>query len=233
VEWLRAHSDVGVLGSCIEHIDIAGKSLGSIDLTELEPRALRARFLFHNRLAQSSVMLRASELNARFRREFEPAEDYDLWSRLKCGLAVMGESLVRYRVHTQSVSATRAAAMLRAVAAIHAGELEKFGLRDSDHLHESLVAFDPIVSFDLFTRIERWLCTLREANQKNRCHEPEIFDRVLEARWCEVAGRAFQLGISGWKFWRNSVVHRASRRDDWRLFIRAIRQDLGRPFRQS
>ncbi|WP_237705492.1 hypothetical protein [Chthoniobacter flavus] len=152
---------------------------------------------------------------------------------MKCGLAVMGETLVRYRVHTQSVSATKAAAMLRAVAAIHAAQLEKFGLRDPEHLHESLVAFDPIASLDLFTRIERWLCTLREANRNHRCHEPEIFDRLLEARWFETAGRAFQLGIRGWKIWRNSVVHRASRRDDLRFFLRALRQDLGRPFRQS
>lgn len=232
VEWLRAHPEVGVLGSCLEHIDIAGKSLGMIDLTELDPRALRARLLFHNRLAQSSVMLRASALDARFRPEFEPAEDYDLWIRLKCGLAVMGESLVRYRVHPQNVSATKAAAMLRAVAAIHAAQLEKFDLRDSEHLHEALVAFDPISSLDLFIRIERWLCSLREANRNHCCHEPETFGRLLEARWRETNARAFQLGVRGWKVWRKSVMHCASRREDLRLFLRALRQDLGRPFRR-
>ncbi|MEP6668721.1 MAG: glycosyltransferase [Chthoniobacter sp.] len=121
VEWLRAHPNVGLVGSSIEHIDGAGNSLGFFDLSEPDPGALRARLCTQNRIAQSSVMLRASALGMlRFRKEFEPAEDYDLWVRLasQSELVVLGDVLVRYRIHDQSVSARKNAAMLRAIAAI-------------------------------------------------------------------------------------------------------------------
>lgn len=233
VEWLRAHPNVGVLGSNVEHIDPTGRSLGSHELAELDPHALRARLLFQNRIAQSSVLARVSALRGiGFRREFEPAEDYDVWVRLECSLAVIGETLVQYRVHPQSVSATKGAAMSRAVAAIHAAQLAQFGLQDSAHLHGAVVAFDAIASFDLFTRIERWLCTLREANYEHARHEQETFDRVLNACWFQAGDRAFQLGIPGWKFWRRSKINEAPLRDDLYLFLRALRQDLGRIIRR-
>jgi hypothetical protein len=55
---------------------------------------------------------------------------------------------------------------------------------------------------------------------------------VVEVRWPELADCAFQLGLAAWKSWSNSVMHRVLLRDDLRLFIRALRQDLVCPFRQ-
>lgn len=229
VEWLRAHPNVGVLGSSIEHIDTSGKSLGAFDLAEADPRVLRARLLFQNRLAQSSVMLRASALNGlRFRREFEPAEDYDLWVRMECDLAIMGETLVRYRLHEQSVSATKSAAMLRAVKAIHAAQLSKLGLSDSGDCHPAVIAPEPIASRDVLKSIERWLRGLRNANQAVGAYAPDIFDRELHARWLAVGGRACQLGVAGWKFWRQSPLHEAPLATDLRLLARVFRRELAR-----
>lgn len=229
VEWLRAHPDVGVLGANMEYIDTTGKSLATFDLAELDSRALRARLLFRNGIAQSSVMLRAAALSkSRFRREFEPAEDYDLWVRMDCGLAVLGETLVRYRVHEQSVSATKSAAMLRAVRAIHAAQLSGLGLDDSEDFHAAATAPGPIDSLDVLKGIAEWLCDLKRANQACEKYAPEIFDRELHARWLAVGGRAGGLGIAGWKAWRQSPLHETCLTTDLHLFVRACRRELAR-----
>ncbi len=234
MEWLRAHPKTGVLGSNIEHIDPTGKSLGFFDFAEADSRVLRTQLLFRNRIAQSSVMLRAAALNGmRFRREFEPAEDYDLWTRLGCELAVVGEALVRYRIHEQSVSATKGAAMLRAVNTIHGALLRKLGLDDHENLHAAAVAADPIASFPLFKGIERWLCSLRTANQACAQYDPKILDLELHERWRSAGERARRLGLAGWGFWRQSLVHGGSFTSDIRLLAPALRCELARIIQPS
>jgi glycosyltransferase involved in cell wall biosynthesis len=174
-------------------------------------------------------MLRAVALEGlRFRKEFEPAEDYDLWVRMGCELAVLDETLVRYRIHDRSASATKGEAMLRAVRAIHSGQLGRLGLSDKEDFHAATVAFDPISSFELFEGIEHWLCALKKANRDCGWHSPEIFDRELHNQWFAVAGRAYQLGLAGWRFWRQSPVRAATFASDIRLFARALRRELPR-----
>jgi len=237
LDWMRTHPTVGVLGTSIEQIDNSGQILGSSDLSESEPRALRARLLFQNSIAQSTVLLRRSTLGElRFRKEFEPAEDYDLWVRVaeKNDPAVMPEVLVRYRVHSQSASAVKGAAMVRAVRAIHAAQLGELGLTDAGDMHAAAIANAPIASLELLDSIAQWLLTLQQANQARGFHNPAIFDAELRARWLTVGDRAYSLGMAGWNHWRSlKNLARGTSLGGLRLFGRALRRELARRVRHS
>ena len=236
LDWLRANPAVDVVGSSIEHIDSAGQSLGIFDLSQLEPRALRSRLLFQNRIAQSSVMLRRAALGThRFRKEFEPAEDYDLWVRLaaKSNLVVSREVLVRYRLHEQSVSAVKGAAMQHAIAAIQDAQLHELGLSDPQGIHAATINAHPIPSLDLLQAIAQWLRTLQRANEEHKIHATDVFDTELRTRWLAVGTRARHLGIAGWTQWRRSTLARGNFAANLRLLARALRWELARRARCS
>jgi glycosyltransferase involved in cell wall biosynthesis len=236
IEWLRKNPSAVLAASSLEHIDGTGRSLGIFDLSGLNSAALRARLLFKNRLAQSTVTLRREALGTlRFRREFEPAEDYDLWTRLApgCEFAILPEVLVRYRVHEASVSALKHAAMERSVAAIHRAQLAELGLTDDTGIHEQAVSSDPIASLDLLARIDAWLVALQNANRTIALYDAAAFDAELRHRWLNAGLRSWQLGFAGWNVWRRSIFASQSGARSIGLLGRALRQEFARFVRRA
>jgi glycosyltransferase involved in cell wall biosynthesis len=236
VDWLRVNPSVGVLGTSIEHIDAAGDSLGKFDLSEPDPRALRARFLFENRVAQSSVMLRRAALDdTAFRKEYEPAEDYDFWAHLapKTNFAVMAPVLVRYRIHDRSVSALKVAAMQSAVVSIQGAQLGQLGISDTSNLQPVVVGTESISSLALLDALSQWLGALRKANHERGIYDSAIFDRELCSRWIAIGERARGLGLAGWKEWRRLAPVTGPSMTAIQMLGRALRWELARRVRHS
>ena len=101
VEYMEAHPEVGVLGSCMDMIDGEGIKSGYRSTYE-DDAQIRRGLLQFNPLPQPSIMLRRQlVLDVGGYSETEIAEDYDLWVRLAAvtQLHNLQEPLVEYRVH--------------------------------------------------------------------------------------------------------------------------------------
>lgn len=114
VEFMEAHTEVGVCGSWAKLIDEAGNHLGvrksPVGVT------LAHEYWRPSPLIHPSCMIRTSLLKVnRYSSEFVDAEDYELWLRLSrvSQLHNMSEVLICYRVHRTSVTASRREQQLR------------------------------------------------------------------------------------------------------------------------
>jgi glycosyltransferase involved in cell wall biosynthesis len=118
--FLNENPRCGVVGSAIKIIDPDGDTIShrryplthaEIDSAHLERGACS--------LAHPGTMIRRSmlDLAGSYRPEFEPAEDFDLWTRLGENgvLANLEDELLCYRLHTKSASVTRSADQVRSV----------------------------------------------------------------------------------------------------------------------
>jgi glycosyltransferase involved in cell wall biosynthesis len=104
---LRAHPDIGLLGSWAQKIDDSGNRRGQLR-PATEPEELARILARGNPFVHSSVMFR-TELVRRlggFRPAFRAAEDYDLWLRIAetAKLANLPETLVAHRWHSENVT---------------------------------------------------------------------------------------------------------------------------------
>jgi glycosyltransferase involved in cell wall biosynthesis len=119
-EFLRGHPDHVAVGTLVTYIDEHGQEIGAptypADHAGLDGWHMSGRGcgLCH---PTAAYRREAFERVGRYRPEYEPAEDFDLWLRLaEVGrIALLPDRLVRYRVHRQSVSRQRASAQDRAI----------------------------------------------------------------------------------------------------------------------
>jgi glycosyltransferase involved in cell wall biosynthesis len=111
LQYLSAHPKIGLLGTWAEERDEYDNRLG-VRRPETDPGRLAELLLRRNPFVHSSVMLPTAIVRrlGGYRAVFEGAEDYDLWLRIAeiSQVANIPEILVKYRVHAQSVSHSRA-----------------------------------------------------------------------------------------------------------------------------
>ena len=107
VATLQQEPSLGLLGGFAETIDENGRTLG-IRRPPASHEALLAALARDNPFIHSTVMFRADLVHALggYRAAIEVAEDYDLWLRMaeRMRIANLPETLVRYRVHQQSLT---------------------------------------------------------------------------------------------------------------------------------
>ncbi len=107
IRFLRAHPEIGLVGSWAEKIDARGRHLGWLR-PETRSRELIGILQWTNPFIHSSIMLRADIARrlGGYRRAFKAAEDYDLWLRFAevTNVANLPEFLVQYRRHARNVS---------------------------------------------------------------------------------------------------------------------------------
>lgn len=107
VAFMEKHTDYSMCstGFALYHNDYVVPSPHTFELLKIE-------LLFTNVICHPSVMIRSSAINdfqLRYNSEYEPAEDYELWTRLiEYGkICVLPETLVKYRIHQGQVSSQR------------------------------------------------------------------------------------------------------------------------------
>src|ERR1700761_935396 len=107
IEFLETHPRVAVLGTQLEQILEDGAHLG-VSNHPLEHAEITANMQKFCCIHHPTVMMRATALRTLggYREAFHGAEDHDLWLRAaeQFELANLPEILLRYRLHTQSLS---------------------------------------------------------------------------------------------------------------------------------
>jgi hypothetical protein len=128
VDFLDAHTDVGLIGGAYEQIDAKGASMGTVRFPLSDPE-IREAMERDNPICHPAVMFRkaAAEAAGGYRKALLDADDYDLWLRMaeRTRFANLGEVVLLYRIHPMQASvanmkhqgwcvlAARAAATLR------------------------------------------------------------------------------------------------------------------------
>lgn len=107
VAFLDGAPDVAIVGCQITHLDENGGSHGLLYSVPCSHDDIVLRLLTGNPLPHPTVVFRrAAVLAAGNYRDVGAGQDYDLWMRLavRHRLANLGEPLLRYRIHGQSIT---------------------------------------------------------------------------------------------------------------------------------
>jgi glycosyltransferase involved in cell wall biosynthesis len=213
LDYLERNPEISVVATQSNTIDASGNVTGAY--TPAVPSdEIPAFLLFGNCIQQSSVMLRRTALgDRRFRTVFEPAEDYDLWTRLAADakFAIMDRPLIHYRIHEGGISSRKTDAMAAAVRAVARTQLARLGIvPDSAQLklHTLLACWPLSPQKETLAATEAWLRELRRANEAAQTYPPPVFDRVLGERWFQICCDSWQLGLRAWKAFYTSPLRR-------------------------
>ncbi len=116
--YMRAHPEVGALGTQLRLIDPDGATHGYRHYP-VQPDEVTAALALINPIGQPAVMYRKSlvqQLGGYRYGRFPATEDYELWCRMAAHgakLANLDEALVRYRIHPGGMKTTKLHGILR------------------------------------------------------------------------------------------------------------------------
>ena len=128
VAYMESHPEAVMSCTSADLIEETGAPIGKYVMSE-HPVVLAWQLLFRNPIVHSTAMFRAGAFREAggYRPEMEPAEDYDLWSRLgRSGgtLGAIARSCVRLRKHGGQISERRQGQMLDAAASVAYSNIE-------------------------------------------------------------------------------------------------------------
>jgi GT2 family glycosyltransferase len=110
VDFLEAHPRVGAVGGAVEWINARGESLLTVD-NPLHNDEIQVALLERSALWHPTALIRTDAFRfvGGYRKAFTSAHDYDLWLRIAehFELANLGRTLLRYRIHSEQVSARK------------------------------------------------------------------------------------------------------------------------------
>jgi glycosyltransferase involved in cell wall biosynthesis len=218
VAFMNGHPEVTVCGSFYEIYE-TGKIIGPPQTSA----SIRTRMLFENPLAHPSVMLRKAPVLV-LTGGYDPispyAEDYNLWVRLaehgNVGFANIPETLLRYRVHPDSLSRAghsrdRDMQVDRARARLLGHLLGSVSEEDLE-IHLALADM-PISSLPILPRCIRWPRRLRAANARTGVFAPQALDAELRYRLRRLPTQFLKSLLPGraylrvFKWWLQRLVH--------------------------
>ncbi len=210
VDFLNKNNEFGLVGSWITLIDDENKIKGAWNL-EYRAERIPAKLLFTNQFAQSSIMMRKKYAALKYRENYPPTEDYDLWVRIsqKTRVINLAESLVKYRIHDNNISQTQSAVAEKNILKIYKNQLEELGIYVSQ---EELTIHKKIGNMDFeenhesfFEKSKNWLELLQKKNEEVEIYNKLVFNELLGEFWAELLSKNIELSLSKKAFY-NSLL---------------------------
>ncbi len=228
--FMEQFPEVGVCGAWLEAFEGNTRTLWS---PPLEHDRIVSTLLFESVIYHPTVMIRKTVLDCNalcYSIDYPYAEDYELWCRLSrfCRLANIGEVLLHYRLHGNSIGKLQLDGQIRSASRIRQKLLSDFGVVPTDEelvLHTSLSLWQSTVSLKWLQEVQNWLEKLMKSNMKMHVY-PEIpLCEVLAKRWHFVCCKASSLGMISYQKYFDSQLS-LHNRIAWRhrlgFFIRSI-----------
>lgn len=145
VARFHADPDLGVLGTGVNYIDVAGRARRPPRVPPQTNLGIQWRLLWSNCLHHPTVMFRRRALHLPvYSQNFPDIEDWELWFRLGASMkfAALPRRLLLHRRHPRSVSGQRHAAQKDSVACLLQNHvMQAFGVELSRE--ESRTVYDP------------------------------------------------------------------------------------------
>ena len=186
--YMESHPEVLVLGT-------AYKIIGSNELVELPLGCEEAKVIsiMHVPVAHPTVMMRKevfSRYKLLYNKKFEPAEDYDLWTRvLEIGkIENLPIPLLFYRQHSAQQSFVRYNTLVEAAVEIRQNQLNKL-INFTDKPYNVLFAIEvlskqPIsVNGKSIKKMVHLIFDMMEGNKRNKIYDESILFKYLRERW--------------------------------------------------
>lgn len=130
ISFLNTHSKVGVIGSCVKTIDEQGNITGLQKFPHLD-KQIRDKLTYFNPFRHSTVIFRKNLIDAygSYDISLDGAEDYDLWLRFAkyTKFHNLGEALLKYRVHPESVSSKQEKKVLKSAVKARLKSINTYG----------------------------------------------------------------------------------------------------------
>jgi glycosyltransferase involved in cell wall biosynthesis len=232
VAYLKRHPQVGIVGSWYE--TFGNSSAVARPYTDHEHIA--AALLFNSALGHPTVMYRKEILRlfeARYARDQFPIEDWEMWVRMAgvTRLANLPSILLRYRVHTTSVTGTHGAKFgsesptIKTAKPLYTQLLARLGVvatAEELDIHTRIGHGFPFEDGNAIRRAESWLRQLIAANRRARVYSEPAFSEVVGSHWS-----AISYGFGG------ALVERAVRWVQSPLLRHALRGAVANQLRRA
>ena len=200
VAFLDAHPEIGICGSWFRKF---GAVNGKTVRWSTDPDSIRCGLLFDSMVGHPTVMLRrelTGDSSLCYDPAFKDAEDYDLWVRAaeRCELANLGEVLLQYRVHPGQITQRLAVAQRDAAGRVRVRQLRRMGIEPTEaemEIHQAISTCICTGVDGLFPRAERWLCRLKEINDRTGAYPEPAFSRTLVDRWLTFCKKGIEQGV--------------------------------------
>lgn len=191
VEYMDAHSDVGICGAWME---IIGDSSGSLWKYPENHDAIYSRMLFTSTIAHPTVMMKSEILRTHslwYDVRAPHAEDYDLWSRSLpvVRFANVPEVLLLYRLHATNTGKVYGDTRRSTRMTIYRRLLSQLGIEPSETqllLHEKIGLYQYEKNANFLIQARQWLEYLSLSNQRLRRIIPDVLDTELGRHWTEI-----------------------------------------------
>lgn len=151
--------------------------------------------LFQNCIVHSSVMMRAACLPEPAYREFEPAEDYDLWVRLAktYKIKILPKPLVSYRVHNASASKLQADKQNRQISRIVQRQLRELDIDPTDEnlkWHVLMARESEVLGKRQMVEVRNWLLFIKQMNKASQVYDEAEMDTAIGKHWMTICKEA-------------------------------------------
>jgi glycosyltransferase involved in cell wall biosynthesis len=187
VGFLDTHPEIGLCGTAIETFGARTEPWSMI----CEPVRMKCHLLFGPGMSHPTAMFRRSLVvlhGLRYDERYLHAEDYALWVRFAdvTEIANLPEVLLRYRLHTQSISHINRQVQHQTANRIRREQLAKLGLDASDRemtVHITLVRGAPhTLALDV-GEAEAWLVRLLQGNRQHGYVDRDVLSAVVYEMW--------------------------------------------------
>jgi glycosyltransferase involved in cell wall biosynthesis len=190
VAYLDKNPHIALLGSYAMYIDRQGNDIQLVS-PKIDQNLLPIWLLFQNCFPQSAVMLRKkclTDFTLQYRKDFPPAEDYDLWVQIAkhATISNLPQTLVKHRKHDDNITKQQREIQEANILKIIAHQLTELGINFQENellLHRKISHYHYTPSTAIYEAIGKWLTKLHEANLKVQRYIQVDFDKVLAEIW--------------------------------------------------
>ena len=188
VQYMQTHPETLVLGTAYKILGT--ETIITLPLTNDEAKVIA---IMHVPVAHPTVMIRRKvleEYGLRYNKKFEPAEDYDLWTRiLEIGkIENLQLPLLYYRKHEAQQSTVRYKKLIEGAVEIRQRQLIK--IVDLQHArYDILFAIDILTKAPLalnaitFKKMIGLFKDMENGNKNNRAYNDRLLHSYLKERW--------------------------------------------------
>jgi hypothetical protein len=229
--FMDAHPEIGISGAWMESFGHGRPS--SVWQCPLEHEKIVCKLLFESALFHPTVIIRRSAFQNSglfYDSHYPHAEDYELWSRCsnQIKFANLGEVLLRYRLHAQSVGCQHLEVKLHSAAQVRNSWLKQLGLekRQGEIIHAALSLWEIEASLSFLSDSERWFLELIEANAGKQVFPEPFFSQTLAERWATICRLSTGAGPEAFQYYMNSILCDSGCLSKYEMFVFAFKSFL-------
>lgn len=203
VAFLDKHQDHVGVGGWVQPIDATGTPHRHLWRYPGEAAYCKATLLFRQYFNTSTFTARTLSLREDgFSPEVLLAEDYNLYVRLsdKFSLSNLPQVLTQYRQHAGSTTATRRAALARAIETVNTRQLKALGISPTAEelaLHRHIEWLHLATDNTLLMAAEKWLQHIVRQNDERRIYDPAALRHAAGERWHALCEHGLRQGRPG------------------------------------